>query len=260
MILHQANQFLTTLSSSDLALLQPRLREVDLVLGECLNRQGEEIAHVIFPRSGSVSIAVPMRSGQTPEAALVGREGVIGFQAAFGVPFALSDVRVHASGKAMQMPVADFQAAAEKSASLRDHIFHHNALLMAQMQQSTVCNASHTVEERMCRWLLEMLDRTQSERLALTQQSLAQTLGVRRTTVTLVAGHLQVSGAIKCRRGHISVLDRAQLEAKTCECYDAMKRWQDRLFGQAAELDRIPLQVETNVWTMPQSATALPQG
>jgi CRP-like cAMP-binding protein len=250
-IIHPTNQFLSALNPSDLALLQARLRDVELTAGEYLHRANEAIAHVYFPRSGLVTLTVALESGVSVETALVGREGVIGAQAGFGIPFGLCDARVQVPGRALRISATEFHRAMERSASMRTLAFQHSALLLGQSQQSAACNAAHSVEARMCRWLLEIVDRADATRIPLTQQTLAQMLGVRRTTVTLIAGNLQSSGALKCRRGYVHVLNRAAIAEKACECYHAVRNLSGRVLGDHV-VDPVPLQAEA-IWAVPKS-------
>lgn len=189
----------------------------------------------MFPHSGLVTLIVPLRDSTIRDVAVVGREGILGgFAAAAGV-IAMSDAHVHISGSASRIAAEAFSAALENSPRMRRLLAHCESAQMAQTQQSAICNATHSVEARICRWLLEIRDRCDSDRLLLTQSDLAAMLGVRRTTVTLVAGRLQNLGAIKCRRGFVYVTDREMLEQYSCECYGQVKDYVGRLFRDARE-------------------------
>jgi CRP-like cAMP-binding protein len=220
----RGNLLLAALRPDDLSLLSPHLKEVSLRQGDVLHEQGERIEHVYFPQSGMISLLAVMRQGEAVETATIGREGVVGAMSALGPKQASTTAVVQVAATASRIPVPRFHAASSKSERLRDIIVRYNESLLAQTQQTAACHALHDVEARLCRWLLQTQDRTESNKIPLTQEFLSQMLGVRRTTVTLVARALQQAGLIRYQRGQIEITDRKGLEDATCECYLAHRR------------------------------------
>jgi CRP-like cAMP-binding protein len=218
----------------DYSLLAPHLRIVELARGAVLHDAGEPFEHVYFPHSGMVSVVTIMRNGATVETATLGRTGVIGGTAAFGAHRAVGRSIVQLPGTASRLPAARFHAAAQESQAIRELAVRYNDLLIAQIQQSVACNALHTLEARLCRWLLQTHDCVDGDTIPLTQEFLGQMLGVRRTSVTLAARLLQSAGLIRYRRGHIQVVDRAGLEDAACECHGVIKEHTDEVFAPSA--------------------------
>jgi len=218
------NRVLALLGPADFSLLEPHIKQVSLEQGTVLYDVGDVIEHVYFPHGGMISLLVVMRNGQSIETATVGREGMVGAATGLGTRFALGRAVVQLSGPASQISFSRFHAAASRSNSIRDVVLRYNDLLIGQIQQSVACNALHDVHERLCRWLLQTSDRAESNTVPLTQDFLAQMLGVRRTTVTMVARVLQASGIIRYRRGMIQVVNRSALEAASCECYGTIRQ------------------------------------
>jgi CRP-like cAMP-binding protein len=229
----QSNRFLAALPAGDFALLAPHLRAVPLQHGAMLHEAQDEIEHVYFPQSGMISLVVVMRSGATVETATVGRGGAIGTAAGLGSRHAFGRAVVQLAGTAARIPVSSFQAATDESPTLRALVVRYNDLLIGQIQQSVACNALHSLEARLSRWLLQTHDCVDGDTLPLTQEFLGQMLGVRRTTVTVAARLLQASGLISYRRGHIHLVDRPGLEGLACECYAAVRRSVDKVFQSA---------------------------
>src|SRR5262245_5544543 len=223
------NRFLASLPPHDFSLLAPHLRTVALERGVMLHEVGEQIEHVYFPHTGMVSLVAVMQSGGTVETATIGRGGVIGASAGLGARWAFGRAVVQLPGTAAWLSGAQFHAAANLSQALRDLIVRCNDLLLAQIQQSVACNALHALEARLCRWLLQTHDCIDGDAIPLTQESLGQMLGVRRTTVTLAARLLQNAGLIRYRRGLIHIIDRAALEDIACECYAVVKHNADKV-------------------------------
>jgi CRP-like cAMP-binding protein len=219
---HNQNLFSSTLSSGDFALLEPDLTTIEMRAGDSLHRIGEQVQHVVLPHSGLVAMTLPLNRGTSMEVALIGREGVVGgFLAAASVP-ASSNAEVRIPGSASRISAKAFCDAFARSVSLQMHVSRFNNALMAQVQQSALCNAVHVVDARLCRWLLEMQDRS-GDKLPLMQKSLARLLGVRRTTVTVAISKLRASGVLECRRGRIRISNRATLERYACECYSRVR-------------------------------------
>jgi len=223
------NRFLASLPAKDLSLLAPHLRTVPLERGAMLHDAGDEMEYVYFPQSGMVSIVAVMRNGAMVETATIGRTGVVGATAALGSRCAVGRAMVQIPGEAARLPCSLFQSAARESNPIRDLVIGYNDLVLAQIQQSVACNALHYLEARLCRWLLHTRDCVEADAIPLTQL-LGQMLGVRRTTLTVVARLLQSSGMIRYRRGLIHIVDRAKLEENACECYGVVKRHVERLF------------------------------
>src|SRR5215831_9381859 len=224
------NRFLAILPPHDFSLLAPHLRTIALERGVMLHDVGEEIEHVYFPHTGMVSLVAVMQSGATVETAAIGREGVIGASAGLGARSTLARAIVQLPGTAGWLSASHFHAAAIQSQAIRDLIARYNNLLIRQIQQSVACNALHSLEARLCRWLLQTHDCVDGDDVPLTQEFLGQMLGVRRTTVTIAARLLQARGMISYRRGHIRIIDRAAIEKLACECYAAVRGSADKIF------------------------------
>jgi CRP-like cAMP-binding protein len=227
----RSNRFLATLPPHDFSLLAPHLRMIPLERSVMLHDVGEEIEHVYFPHSGTVSLVAVMQSGATVETATIGHAGVIGASAGLGARSTIAQARVQLPGTAARISASQFQAAAAQSQALRDLIVRYNDVLLAQVQQSVACNALHGLEARLCRWLLQTHDCIDGNVIPLTQEFLGQMLSVRRTTVTIAARLLQSAGLIRYRRGHIQLLDRAALEEISCECYAVIRQSADEVFS-----------------------------
>jgi CRP-like cAMP-binding protein len=226
----QFNRFLATLPPHDFALLAPHLRTVTLERGAMLHDAAEEIERVYFPHNGMVSLVVVMQSGATIETATIGRAGMIGASTGLGEKHSVGRVIVQLPGTAAWLSASQFHAAANGSQAIRDLIVRYNNLLLAQVQQSVACNALHTMEARLSRWLLQTHDCVDGDAIPLTQEFVGEMLGVRRTTVTIAAQLLQSAGLIRYRRGLIQIINRPKLEKLSCECYAAIRRYADRIF------------------------------
>jgi CRP-like cAMP-binding protein len=242
------NSFLSALSTSEFALLKPHLTNFDLRVGDRLHEVGSRVDHVIFPHSGLVAMTMSLRDGIGAGAILIGRDGVVGgFAAAAWAP-ANCDAEVHIAGQASRVSASAFRYVLDQSPAVRRLAARFDNAMMAQSQQTALCNAAHSVEARIGRLLLEVHDRADSNRIPLTQSSLAQTLGVRRTTVTLAVGRLETAGALICRRGHVQISNREELEQRSCECYRHMKRYLAVLFaGSQGDSSTIPVQGNSGV-------------
>jgi CRP-like cAMP-binding protein len=223
-----ANRLLAALTPADFGLLVPHLIDMELEHGALLHEQDDAIEHVYFPRSGMISLLTVMGNGQAVEAATVGREGVVGAVAGLVPVRASSRAIVQAPGAAAVISTARLRAAVGQSECIRDMILMYKERLLAQVQQTAGCNALHKAEARLARWLLQTRDRIDSDSIPLTQEFLSQMLGVRRTTVTMVAGVLQKAGLIRYRRGYVQILDRGGLERAACECYRLIRQRTDQ--------------------------------
>jgi CRP-like cAMP-binding protein len=237
------NRLLATLEPTDYGLLVPHLRTAHFAQGAVLQEQGAPIERVYFPLNGMVSLVSIMEDGQVVETAVAGREGAVGVFAGLGPWHAFTRATVQIPATIAVIPTSYFQAAVSQSERIRDLILRYKEALLGQVQQTAACNALHPLEPRLARWLLQALDRTDERELPLTQDSIAQMLSVRRTTVTLVAGRLQEAGLVRYRRGRIIVLDRAGLENAACECYWAIRRRTDNVV-RPAEMARSPIEID----------------
>ena len=218
-----ANLFLAALPQKELKVLQPDLRLVEFPRGTVLNEPGEQIEDVLFIESGMISLLAAMSDGAAIENATLGRESVLGVLGVLGSHRASTRVVVQIPVRGWRMHATDFRAATDESRHLRQLALRSSELLMAQVQQTAACNALHSAERRLCRWILQVRDRIDSDTIELTQDFLAQMLAVRRPTVTLIAQGLQNAGLISYRRGRIQILDRAGLERQACECVNAIR-------------------------------------
>jgi CRP-like cAMP-binding protein len=224
------NDFLAILPPHDFAQLAPHLRTVTLERGAMLHDAAEEIERVHFPHSGMVSLVAVMQSGAAVETATIGRAGVIGASTGLGTKHSVGRAIVQLPGTAAWLSASQFHAAADRSQAIRDLIVRSSDLLLAQVQQSVACNTLHTLEARLCRWLLQAHDCMDGNAIPVTQEFLAQMLGVRRTTVTIAAQLLQSAGLIRYRRGLIQIVDRPKLEELSCQCYAIVRRYTDKTF------------------------------
>lgn len=223
------NAFLAELSAADYELFRPHLTSFTLNVGERLQDLGALIEQVVFPHGGLVALTMPLRSGASGGAILVGRDGVVGGCGAAAPAPALCDAEVYIPGRAARMSASAFRYVLDQSAVVRRLAGRHDSALMMQAHQTALCNAAHPVEARIARWLLEVLDRSGGFDVPLTQSTLAQMLGVQRTTVNLAAGRLEAAGVINCRRGYMQIVRREALERHACECYRNVRAYMSAL-------------------------------
>jgi CRP-like cAMP-binding protein len=219
---HLDNKLLASLPRSQLNLLVPHLTMTTLAQGTVVYETGDEVDHVYFPHNGMFSLLAVMRDGKAIETATVGREGVIGAMSGLGLYRSLVRAVVQLPLVTSRIPSAQFRKAIASSEAIRDLSVHFNEVLLTQARITAACNALHPVEARFCRWLLQSADRAASDTVTLTQELLAEMLGVRRTSVTEVAGKMQHEGVITYSRGVIRILDRTNLERLSCECYQTL--------------------------------------
>lgn len=217
------NLFLAALSPKDLDLIEPHLKPVDLRQGVVLADPGARVEDILFVESGMISITTTMEDGAAIELASLGREAVVGSLAGLGVHRANARSIVQIAGSGLRISAADYRAVIAKSPVFLKVVLLSNELAMAQMQQTAACNALHSAERRMCRWIIQVRDRVGDDVLKLTHDFVAQMLAVRRPTVTLIAQEMQNAGLIRYRRGEITVLDYAGLERAACECVEALR-------------------------------------
>lgn len=217
------NLLLASLAEADFELLRPHLRTIDLKQKAVLVKTGDRLERVYFPHTAVISLFVGLAGGEMIDVAMIGRDSVVGAPAALDDRTALNDAVVQLAGAASTLDVAPLRRAVEQSESLRTTLIRHEQALFAQAQQSAACNASHSVEARLSRWLLRIHDLAGSATFPLTQEFLAQMLGVRRSSVSLVAHTLQKAGLIRYRRGYIEITDLEGLKECSCECYAVVK-------------------------------------
>lgn len=215
--------------AADLARLSPHLKLVPLVLGEVLYESGIVLRHVYFPTESIVSLLYVLSDGASAEIAVVGNEGVIGVSLFMGGETTPSRAVVQSAGHAYRLPGVLLKEEFTRGGAMQHLLLRYTQALITQMAQTAVCNRHHSLDQQLCRWLLLSLDRLNSNQLVMTQELIANMLGVRREGVTEAAGRLQSAGLISYSRGHIAVLDRPGLEARTCECYAVVKAECDRL-------------------------------
>ena len=226
---HSPNLLLATLSAETFAALDPHLETIDLKFGDVLSRALTDIDSVYFPHSGVISLVVELSLGSFVETAMIGRNGVLSASAALDGKLSFNKSIVQLAGVSSKIDVDRLREVADAHYPFRSLLVRHDQALFAQSQQSAACNASHSLEARMCRWLLHMRDFADSNDVDLTQDYLAQMLGVARPSVTNVANALQLMGLIRYRRGHIRILDESGMKKCSCECYSKVKANYDRL-------------------------------
>lgn len=233
------NRLLAALPPADLDLLAPYLRKVSLERDAVLVRSGDPIEQIYFPRSGTIAFIMDMPNGQTVATAVVGNEGAVGILSALGPSRSPMTAVVRVAGTTLQISPARFHAALRHSGAIRHAVQIHTRALLAQFQHVAACNALHSAEARMARWLLHIHDRVDGDFLPLTQEALSELLGVRRTTVTHVVRKLRTSRAIRSNRRGLIEIDRPRLEAVACECYEVMRRRIDRIVSPEEMKPRI---------------------
>lgn len=231
MLAHSPNRILAALPAKTFAAIEADLKVVKLAFGDVLAEPGGSVRRVYFPHSGVISLVVELDTGEAIETAMVGRDGAFNAASALDGKVSLNKGIVQLAGVASVMKVDQLRSLADEFKPFRSLLIRHEQVLFAQAQQSAACNASHSVENRMCRWLLRMRDLADTDDLTLTQEFMAQMLGVRRTSVSIVAKTLQEAGLIKYRRGRIRLLDIDGLREGSCECYAAVKTHYERLLS-----------------------------
>ena len=223
------NQLLATLSSAEWQHLEPDLEWVDLPSGSTLHSSGNALRHVHFPTTATVSLVSSMADGASAEVAVVGSEGMVGICAFMGNANALSDAVVQRPGHAWRMSTAAVLHHTRRSPDFMQQLLGYTQALFTNMAQATACNRHHGLDQQLCRWLLQHLDRQEGSEMQITQERIASLLGVRREGVTCAALKLQKAGLIHYRRGRISIEDRSGLEARSCECYGVVRKAYERL-------------------------------
>jgi CRP-like cAMP-binding protein len=225
------SHFLDSLSAENFKLLRPSLIEVSLSRDDVVCFPGSDIECVWFPTTAILSVVTILADGQDIEACTIGHESAYGLLNALGSPVAIDRVIAQVPGAAIKLAASRLRAAAALSIHIMDLIVRQTQANFAQIQQSVACNAVHSVEARLCRWLLMTQDRIRSDRLPLTQEFLGFMLGVQRTTVTGAARRLQAAGSVRYSRGLIEILDRRALQRGSCECYASVLDKHAQLLG-----------------------------
>jgi CRP-like cAMP-binding protein len=224
------NRLLASLPPATRQAIAPHLKLRDLPFGTVVSETQGVIEDVVFPISGVISLVVELKEGDMLETAMVGNDGGVGIASALDGKVSLNKAVVQIAGTGAFIKAEQLHGLALNDGALRSRLIRHEQVLFAAAQQSAACNASHTVEARLCRWLLRMRDLAGDD-LVVTQEFLAQMLGVRRTSVSLVAGTLQGAGLIRYRRGHVRVVDVDGMKDAACECYEAVNANYDLLFS-----------------------------
>ncbi len=219
----QKNSILAALPAKELDCLSEHLELILMPVGKMLYEPGLKLQYAYFPTTCMVSLFSELSTGETAEAASVGNEGMIGVQLVLSGDSMPSAATVLISGYAYKLDGHQLKYAFAQHTALQQIFLRYIQVLWTQIAQTAVCNRHHTIEQQLCRWLLLAVDRISTNELMVTQEMVSGVLGVRRESITQAASHLQRAGLISCRRGHISVLNRAGLELATCECYHAVK-------------------------------------
>jgi CRP-like cAMP-binding protein len=223
------NHLLAALSGKEYQRLLPQLESVELSSGKVLYEMGGLVEYVYFPSNSIVSLVTQMETGLTIEVGLVGNDGMVGLAALMGEGTAPDQTIVQIPDGAMRAKLAVIKEEFRRGGELQDLLLRYARALMKQVSQTAACNATHSVEERLARWLLMCQDRVESEELNLTQEFIADMIGTRRATVSGAASALQTEGLIQYHRGHIRIVDRQALENFACECYRVVKEEFDHL-------------------------------
>lgn len=220
--------------------LLPNLEKVSLALGEVIYEAHESLSHVFFPTNAIVSLLYTMENGTSAEMGVVGRDGVVGIAVFMGGDTTPNRAIVQSAGDALRLELRYFRDEFRRTGELHRLLLLYTQSLLTQMSQTAVCNRLHSVEQQLCRWLLLSHDRLESDELIMTQELIANMLGVRREGVSVAAHRLRDAGFIRYKRGHITIIDRAGLEARVCECYQVVKTECDRLLADELDPARAP--------------------
>ena len=228
----RANHLLSCLPAAEWQRWAPQLEAVDLPLGRVLYESGVALGHVYFPTTAIVSLLYVMEDGASAEIAVVGNEGLVGVSLFMGGETTPSRAVVQSAGRGFRLRAAALKDEFSRSSAVLHLLLRYTQALITQMAQTAVCNRHHSLDQQLCRWLLLSLDRLSGSELVMTQELIANMLGVRREGVTEAALKLQKAGLIRYARGHITALDRPGLEARSCECYAVVKKEYDRLLPE----------------------------
>jgi CRP-like cAMP-binding protein len=225
------NRLLAAMSADDFRLLAGSLRHVEMDLKQVLHEPDQPIDAVYFPETGTVSMFAPLEGGELLEVGMVGREGMVGLPVILGADSSSTGAIVQIPGTGWHVGAAAAKQAFDTSPTLRSLLLRYAQAYHVQIAQTAACNGHHLLEKRLARWLLLAHDRADGDELPLSQEFIAQMLGVRRAGVSVAAGILQKAGMISYAHGHITILDRPGLEAASCECYGTVQRQFERLLG-----------------------------
>jgi CRP-like cAMP-binding protein len=223
------NRLLDALPDAEWERWLPHLEAVDMPLGKVLYEPGVRLTHVYFPTTSIVSLLYVMEDGASAEIAVVGHDGLVGISLFMGGESTTNRAVVQSAGLGFRLKANLLMLEFNRAGPVLHLLLRYTQALITQMAQTAVCNRHHSLDQQLCRWLLLSLDRLPTNELIMTQELIANMLGVRREGVTEAAGNLDKAGLIRYRRGHISVLDRDGLEKRTCECYSVVKHEYDRL-------------------------------
>lgn len=225
------NHLLAALPDEEFGRLAGQLELVPLLLGQMMYEPGEQLRYAYFPTTSIVSLHYVMESGDSAEMAGVGNEGMIGISLFLGGDTTPSSAMVQTAGHAYRLERRLLAQEFKRAGKMQYLLLRYTQALLTQMAQTAACNRHHSIEQQLCRWLLQTLDRMPAGELIMTQELVAGLLGVRRESITGIAGKLQRTGVIGYRRGHISVLNRRALETYTCECYAVLRKESNRLLS-----------------------------
>ena len=225
----RANHLLSALPEPDYVHLLPHLEPAALPLGKALYESGDRLSHVYFPTTAIVSLLYVLENGASAEIAVVGNEGTVGIALFMGGETMPNRAVVQSAGEAFRLKGQILKVEFNRGGALQHLLLRYTLAMLTQMAQTAVCNRHHSVDQQLCRWLLLSLDRLPSNELGMTQELIANMLGVRREGVTEAAGKLQSAGLIRYGRGRITVLDRPGLERRVCECYNVVRKEFSRL-------------------------------
>ncbi len=228
-VIQSSNHLLAALPANEWLRWQSELELIDLKLGQVLYESGGKMQHVYFPVDAIVSLLFVLENGASAEIAVVGNEGIVGVSLFMGGETTPSRAVVQSAGKCVRLNAQTLKSEFKNSLPVMHLLLRYTQALLTQMTQTAVCNRHHSLDQQLCRWLLLSMDRLTGSHLVMTQELIANMLGVRREGVTEAAGRLQKAGLISYARGKIDVIDRAGLEARTCECYGVVKKEYDRL-------------------------------
>jgi len=226
------NHLLAALPHAEWQRWEPHLERVEMPLSQVLYEAGSTLSHVYFPTTAIVSLLYVMENGASAEIAVVGNEGIVGISLFMGGDSTSSRAVVQSAGQGFRLKAQILKDDFNRAGPVLHLLLHYTQALITQMAQTAVCNRHHTLDQQLCRWLLLSLDRLQGSELVMTQELIANMLGVRREGVTEGALKLQQAGLIRYARGHITVLDRPGLERRSCECYSVVKKEYDRLLPE----------------------------
>lgn len=231
------NSILAALPKADFERILPDLELVPLPLKWTMLESGDHVNFLYFPISGIVSLIYALEDGSSSEVALVGNEGMVGISIFMGGDSMPSSTEVQSTGKAYKLSRKIMKREFSLGGKLQQYSLLYTQALICQTSQTAVCNQHHLLEQQLCRWLLMSMDRLHSEDIVITQEMISHLLGVRRESVTQAIGQLQKDGLIAVRRGHIKVMDRPAMEARTCECYEVVRKEYERLLPQVPDAE-----------------------